>query len=141
MTLTAIKVVEIFKDSLKENFILKLVLKLCLLINDLRNNKSLRILAIRWLLNLRFSNYNFNFNKYMPIFSYYLWPFPFDNVTICLEKLKTLYLFYDSISECESKLIIRSISIMDNYKYFPIFSNYVKSLFKSYFFVILRFPY
>jgi len=134
-------VVEVFKDSLKENFILKLVLKLCLLINDLRNNKSLRILAIRWLLNLRFSNYKFNFNKYMPIFSYYLWPFPFDNVTICLEKLKTLYLFYDSISEYESKLIIRSISLMDNYKYFPIFSNYLKSLFKSYFFVILRFPY
>jgi len=141
LTLTALKVVEVFKDSLKENFILKLVLKLCLLINDLRNNKSLRILAIRWLLNLRFSNYNFNFNKYMPIFSYYLWPFPFDNVSICLEKLKTLYLFYDSISEYESKLIIRSISIMDNYKYFPIFSNYVKSLFKSYFFIILRFPY
>jgi len=30
---------------------------------------------------------------------------------------------------------------MDNYKYFPIFSYYLKSLFKGYFFIILRFPY
>ena len=141
LTLTAIKIVENFKSSLKENFILKLVLKLCILINDLRLNKSLRILAIRWILNLRFSNYNFNFGKYMGIFCYYLSPFPFDNLTVCMEKLKTLYLFHHTITEKECNIIIKSISIMDNYKYFPIFSNYVKSLFKAYFFIILRFPY
>jgi hypothetical protein len=141
LTLTAIKIVESFKYALKENFILKLVLKLCLIINDLRINKALRILAIRWILNLRFSNYNFNFNKHMHIFSSYLCPFPFDNVIVCLEKLKTLYLFYESINYRESEFIIKSISIMDNYKYYPIFSNYVKSLFKTYFFIILRFPY
>lgn len=141
LTLTAIKIVESFKYALKENFILKLVLKLCLLINDLRINKALRILSIRWILNLRFSNYNFNFNKHMHIFSSYLCPFPFDNVIVCLEKLKTLYLFYESINYRESEFIIKSISIMDNYKYYPIFSNYVKSLFKTYFFIILRFPY
>jgi hypothetical protein len=116
-------------------------LKLCLLINDLRLNKALRILAIRWLLNLKHSDYNFNFNKFMTIFSYYLCPFPFDNVIVSLEKLKTLYLFYDKISENDCKFIMRCISIMDSYKYFPIFSNFVKSLFKAYYFIVLRFPY
>lgn len=77
----------------------------------------------------------------MPIFSYYLCPFPFDNVIVCLEKLKTLFLFYEKINDNDNNFIIRCISIMDNYKYFPIFSDYVKSLFKTYYFIILRFPY
>ena len=141
LTLTVIKIVENFKSSLNENFILKLVIKLCLLSNDLRINKALRILAIRWLLNLRFSNNNFNFNKYMPIFSYYLSPFPFDNIIVVIEKLKTLFLFYEKISDLEGKYIIKAMAVMNSYKYFPIFSNYVKSLFKVYFFIILRFPY
>ena len=98
--------VDNFKCSLYENFILKLLLKLCLLINDLRLNKALRILALRWLLNLKFSNYNFNFNKFIDIFSYYLTPFPFDNVIVRLEKLKNLFLFYDNSSIIDSKIII-----------------------------------
>jgi hypothetical protein len=117
------------------------VVKLCLLINDIRLNKALRILAIRWLLNLRYSDYNFNFSKYMNLFSYYLCPFPFDDKTICLEKLKTLILFYEKISKNDRKFIIKCISIMDTYKYYPIFSNFVKSLFKAFYFIILRFPF
>ncbi len=98
--------VDHFESSLNENFILKLLLKLCLLINDLRLNKALRILALRWLLNIRFSNINFNFNKYIDIFSYYLRPFPFDNVIVRLEKLKNLFLFYDNSSNIDSNTII-----------------------------------
>lgn len=138
--MSAIKIVENFKSNLKPNFILKLLIKLCLLINDIRQNKAIRILAMRWLLNIK-NTFYFNFEKYMNVFSYYLCPFPFDNVSVCLEKLKTLFLFYDSITEADTIGIIHSMAIMENFKYFPIYSEHVKALFKGYSFIILLFPY
>ena len=140
LTLTSIKIVENFKNYLNESFILKLVFKLCLLINDLRISKALRILSIRWLLNLHFSNYNFDFAKYTKVFDYYLYPFSFDSLSVRIEKLKTLYLFHENSGHTEENTVMQSISLFDNYKYFPIFSDYVKSLFKAYFFIIVKFP-
>lgn len=144
LTLSTIKVVESFKSELNEAFILKIVLKLCLIINDLRQNKAMRLLAIRWLLNLRYNNYpNFDFCKYNNIFNYYLQPNSFDNIAIKIEKLKILYLFHSENNlyiSCNEKIIMNSVNSMDHYKYFPIFSYFTKSLFKVYFFIIAKFP-
>ena len=145
LTLITMQIIESFpNDKVKKNFILKLIIKLCLLIKDQRLNKNLRILVIRWLINIRNSStIQFDFNTYLQTIAYYLAPIPFDALDLCNEKIKSLFIFFENSNESEDgcNFIVNSISIMDNYKYYPIFSRHIKSLFRSYLFIIVRYPY
>ena len=146
LTLITIQIIDTFSsDRIKKNFILKLIIKLCLLVKDQRLNKNLRILVIRWLINLRNAkNEQFKFNKYLQTIVYYLAPTPFDSLELCNEKIKSLFIFFENSTEQNENccnFIINSISIMDNYKYYPIFSYHIKSLFRSYLYIIVRYPY
>lgn len=146
LTLITIQIIDTFpSDRIKKNFILKLVIKLCLLIKDQRLNNNLRILVIRWLINLRNAkNKQFKFNKYLQTIAYYLAPTPFDDLELCNEKIKSLFIFFENSTEQNENccnFIINSISIMDNYKYYPIFSYHIKSLFLSYLYIIVKYPY
>ena len=141
LTLITMQIIESFpNDKVKKNFILKLIIKLCLLIKDQRLNKNLRILVIRWLINIRNSStIQFDFNTYLQTIAYYLAPIPFDALDLCNEKIKSLFIFFENSNESEDgcNFIVNSISIMDNYKYYPIFSRHIKSLFRSYLFIIV----
>ena len=124
---------------------MKLVIKLCLLIKDHRLNTNLRIIVLRWLINLRKNkSIKLNFAKYLQNISYELVPSPFDYLSLINEKLKSLFIFFTEVNEHNqngSSFILNSVSIMDSYKYYSIFSNYIKSLFRTYLFIIVRYPY
>lgn len=146
LSLLTIDIINYFDNSkIKCNFFLKLVIKLCLLIKDHRLNTNLRIIVLRWLINLRKNkSIKLNFAKYLQNISYELVPSPFDYLSLINEKLKSLFIFFTEVNEHNqngSSFILNSVSIMDSYKYYSIFSNYIKSLFRTYLFIIVRYPY
>lgn len=148
LTLLTIKLVECFKSELNQAFLLKTVIKLCLLINDFRQIKELRILALRWLLYIKDNDFKFDFSKYITTLKSYVIPKPYDCIYVKIEKLRILYDFLSQqmlkcnsdINSINAKEIMNSTVLFNNYKYYPFFSYSVISIFKIYFFIICKFP-
>lgn len=103
LTQSIIHIYDNYKSELSESRILKLIVKLCLLINNLRTNKTMRLLSLRWLFDLSTKNFkNFKLFKYFSIYNYYLQPNALDDMSIKIEKLKILYVLHSDLNSANS---------------------------------------
>lgn len=141
LTLLLLNLFENYKLELNQGRLLKLLLKLCLLINDIRTSDVIKLSIIKWIYSLYTLKFNnFDFSKVFSYFEYYLQPMMVDSLSLKLEKVKLLFILYSELPNTSTDSIMQIISIFDIYKYFSIFSKSCINLFKVYFYTIIKFP-